>query len=165
MTKLALQSSNWVTVDEWESEQPDWTETVVTMRYKTRSLQQAHLGPSLYPVLLGCCFLFPFAFAVPLHHSSSLIGYKTNILSFLPRPSFATVPAAFTGIYFPLLLFCPPCFMPTSIAYVTVLPGSLRLKYGWWSLGVCQTRLDPSQFWVFHGVKSAFWDMNMGEER
>ncbi|XP_035526335.1 uncharacterized protein LOC118334520 [Morone saxatilis] len=33
MAKLALQSSNWVTVDEWESEQPDWTETVVTMRY------------------------------------------------------------------------------------------------------------------------------------
>ncbi|CAB1454257.1 unnamed protein product [Pleuronectes platessa] len=30
---LALQSSNWVTVDEWESQQPDWTETVVTMRY------------------------------------------------------------------------------------------------------------------------------------
>lgn len=35
MAKLALQSSNWVTVDEWESQQPDWTETVVTMRYKT----------------------------------------------------------------------------------------------------------------------------------
>ncbi|XP_051265400.1 uncharacterized protein LOC127368523 [Dicentrarchus labrax] len=33
MAKLALQSSNWVTVDEWESKQPDWTETVVTMRY------------------------------------------------------------------------------------------------------------------------------------
>nr|XP_057924188.1 nicotinamide/nicotinic acid mononucleotide adenylyltransferase 3 isoform X1 [Doryrhamphus excisus] len=33
MAKLALQSSNWVTVDEWESQQPDWTETVVTMRY------------------------------------------------------------------------------------------------------------------------------------
>ncbi|XP_074507016.1 nicotinamide/nicotinic acid mononucleotide adenylyltransferase 3 [Sebastes fasciatus] len=33
MAKLALQSSNWVTVDEWESRQPDWTETVVTMRY------------------------------------------------------------------------------------------------------------------------------------
>uniref|UniRef100_A0A8P4G151 Nicotinamide nucleotide adenylyltransferase 3 n=1 Tax=Dicentrarchus labrax TaxID=13489 RepID=A0A8P4G151_DICLA len=32
MAKLALQSSNWVTVDEWESKQPDWTETVVTMR-------------------------------------------------------------------------------------------------------------------------------------
>ncbi|XP_047446261.1 uncharacterized protein nmnat3 isoform X3 [Mugil cephalus] len=32
MAKLALQSSNWVTVDGWESQQPDWTETVVTMR-------------------------------------------------------------------------------------------------------------------------------------
>uniref|UniRef100_A0A3Q0SU47 Nicotinamide nucleotide adenylyltransferase 3 n=1 Tax=Amphilophus citrinellus TaxID=61819 RepID=A0A3Q0SU47_AMPCI len=31
MAELALQSSNWVTVDEWESQQPDWTETVVTM--------------------------------------------------------------------------------------------------------------------------------------
>ncbi|CAN9503365.1 unnamed protein product [Ophioblennius macclurei] len=33
MAKLALQSSSWVSVDEWESQQPDWTETVVTMRY------------------------------------------------------------------------------------------------------------------------------------
>ncbi|XP_061879633.1 nicotinamide/nicotinic acid mononucleotide adenylyltransferase 3-like [Entelurus aequoreus] len=33
MARIALQSSNWVTVDEWESQQPDWTETVVTMRY------------------------------------------------------------------------------------------------------------------------------------
>ncbi|XP_037132535.1 nicotinamide/nicotinic acid mononucleotide adenylyltransferase 3 [Syngnathus acus] len=33
MAKLALQSSNWVKVDEWESQQADWTETVVTMRY------------------------------------------------------------------------------------------------------------------------------------
>uniref|UniRef100_UPI0037E7E7F8 nicotinamide/nicotinic acid mononucleotide adenylyltransferase 3 n=1 Tax=Semicossyphus pulcher TaxID=241346 RepID=UPI0037E7E7F8 len=33
MARLALQSSNWVTVDDWESQQPDWTETVVTMRY------------------------------------------------------------------------------------------------------------------------------------
>ncbi|XP_041848234.1 uncharacterized protein nmnat3 [Melanotaenia boesemani] len=33
MAKLALKSSNWVTVDEWESQQPDWTETVVAMRY------------------------------------------------------------------------------------------------------------------------------------
>ncbi|XP_030258289.1 uncharacterized protein LOC115572403 [Sparus aurata] len=33
MAKLALQSSNWVRVDEWESQQQDWTETVVTMRY------------------------------------------------------------------------------------------------------------------------------------
>ncbi|XP_028448892.1 uncharacterized protein LOC114565191 [Perca flavescens] len=36
MAKLALQSSNWVTVDEWESQQPDWTETVVTMRLLDR---------------------------------------------------------------------------------------------------------------------------------
>ncbi|KAM8851263.1 nicotinamide/nicotinic acid mononucleotide adenylyltransferase 3 isoform 1-T2 [Spinachia spinachia] len=33
MAKLALRTSNWVTVDDWESQQPDWTETVVTMRY------------------------------------------------------------------------------------------------------------------------------------
>ncbi|KAM4604768.1 nicotinamide/nicotinic acid mononucleotide adenylyltransferase 3 isoform 1-T2 [Polymixia lowei] len=33
MAKLALQSSDWVAVDEWESQQPDWTETVVTMRH------------------------------------------------------------------------------------------------------------------------------------
>uniref|UniRef100_G3PS19 Nicotinamide-nucleotide adenylyltransferase n=1 Tax=Gasterosteus aculeatus TaxID=69293 RepID=G3PS19_GASAC len=32
MAKLALRSSNWVTVDDWESRQPDWTETAVTMR-------------------------------------------------------------------------------------------------------------------------------------
>lgn len=32
MTKLALQSSDWVKVDDWESQQSDWTETVVTMR-------------------------------------------------------------------------------------------------------------------------------------
>uniref|UniRef100_A0A3B3ZHA9 Cytidyltransferase-like domain-containing protein n=1 Tax=Periophthalmus magnuspinnatus TaxID=409849 RepID=A0A3B3ZHA9_9GOBI len=32
MAKLALQTSDWIKVDEWESQQPDWTETVVTMR-------------------------------------------------------------------------------------------------------------------------------------
>lgn len=32
MAKLALQSSDWVKVNEWESQQSDWTETVVTMR-------------------------------------------------------------------------------------------------------------------------------------
>lgn len=32
MAKMALQSSNWVKVDEWESQQADWTETVVTLR-------------------------------------------------------------------------------------------------------------------------------------
>ncbi|XP_072544395.1 nicotinamide/nicotinic acid mononucleotide adenylyltransferase 3 [Salminus brasiliensis] len=33
MARLALQSSDWVAVDDWESQQADWTETVVTMRY------------------------------------------------------------------------------------------------------------------------------------
>jgi len=32
MARLALQSSDWVSVDDWESKQADWTETVVTMR-------------------------------------------------------------------------------------------------------------------------------------
>lgn len=32
MARLALHSSDWVTVDDWESQQSDWTETVVTMR-------------------------------------------------------------------------------------------------------------------------------------
>lgn len=32
MAKIALQTSDWVSVDDWESQQPDWTETVITMR-------------------------------------------------------------------------------------------------------------------------------------
>lgn len=35
MARLALQSSDWITVDPWESDQPDWTETIVTMRCGT----------------------------------------------------------------------------------------------------------------------------------
>ncbi|KAG9343153.1 hypothetical protein JZ751_014126 [Albula glossodonta] len=31
MARLALRSSDWVTVDDWESKQPDWTATVLTM--------------------------------------------------------------------------------------------------------------------------------------
>uniref|UniRef100_A0A3Q3A6W3 Nicotinamide-nucleotide adenylyltransferase n=3 Tax=Kryptolebias marmoratus TaxID=37003 RepID=A0A3Q3A6W3_KRYMA len=42
MAKLALRSSNWVTVDEWESQQPDWTETVVTMRYHYERIQKEY---------------------------------------------------------------------------------------------------------------------------
>lgn len=42
MAKLALRSSNWVTVDEWESQQPDWTETVVTMRHHYGRLLKEH---------------------------------------------------------------------------------------------------------------------------
>uniref|UniRef100_A0A8C9X178 Nicotinamide-nucleotide adenylyltransferase n=1 Tax=Sander lucioperca TaxID=283035 RepID=A0A8C9X178_SANLU len=59
MAKLALQSSNWVTVDEWESQQPDWTETVVTMRYKTtlyrfpcKSMQELEDNIRLCSILL-----------------------------------------------------------------------------------------------------------------
>uniref|UniRef100_A0A671KK27 Cytidyltransferase-like domain-containing protein n=1 Tax=Sinocyclocheilus anshuiensis TaxID=1608454 RepID=A0A671KK27_9TELE len=32
MARLALQRSDWVSVDDWESQQEDWTETVVTLR-------------------------------------------------------------------------------------------------------------------------------------
>uniref|UniRef100_A0AAY4BMM6 Nicotinamide-nucleotide adenylyltransferase n=1 Tax=Denticeps clupeoides TaxID=299321 RepID=A0AAY4BMM6_9TELE len=34
MAQLALRTSDWVTVDDWESQQPDWTETVMAMRYR-----------------------------------------------------------------------------------------------------------------------------------
>uniref|UniRef100_A0A3B4EHD3 Nicotinamide-nucleotide adenylyltransferase n=1 Tax=Pygocentrus nattereri TaxID=42514 RepID=A0A3B4EHD3_PYGNA len=37
MARLGLQSSDWVAVDEWESQQADWTETVVTMRSPSHS--------------------------------------------------------------------------------------------------------------------------------
>ena len=40
MARLALQSSDWITVDEWESDQPDWTKTVVTMRCGTMRSKQ-----------------------------------------------------------------------------------------------------------------------------
>ncbi|KAM3866010.1 nicotinamide/nicotinic acid mononucleotide adenylyltransferase 3 [Diretmus argenteus] len=42
MAKLAIKSSNWLTVDEWESQQPDWMETVVTMRCGTLSSRPPH---------------------------------------------------------------------------------------------------------------------------
>ncbi|XP_037538231.1 nicotinamide/nicotinic acid mononucleotide adenylyltransferase 3 [Nematolebias whitei] len=42
MAKLALQSSDWVKVDEWESQQSDWTETVVTMRYHYERILKEH---------------------------------------------------------------------------------------------------------------------------
>lgn len=42
MAKLALQSSDWIRVDEWESQQPDWTETVVTMRYHYNHILQKY---------------------------------------------------------------------------------------------------------------------------
>ncbi|KAJ0059339.1 hypothetical protein NL108_015909 [Boleophthalmus pectinirostris] len=42
MAKLALQTSDWIRVDEWESQQPDWTETVVTMRYHYNRILQEY---------------------------------------------------------------------------------------------------------------------------
>ncbi|XP_066537183.1 nicotinamide/nicotinic acid mononucleotide adenylyltransferase 3 [Hoplias malabaricus] len=42
MARLALQSSDWVAVDDWESKQEDWTETVVTMRYHYRRVAEQH---------------------------------------------------------------------------------------------------------------------------
>ncbi|XP_048845310.1 nicotinamide/nicotinic acid mononucleotide adenylyltransferase 3 [Brienomyrus brachyistius] len=38
MARLALHSSDWVTVDDWESRQPDWTETIVTLRHHLQKL-------------------------------------------------------------------------------------------------------------------------------
>ncbi|KAL0966634.1 hypothetical protein UPYG_G00297680 [Umbra pygmaea] len=58
MARLALQSSDWVSVDDWESQQSDWTETVVTMRYHySRILKQyqestwKNQAPTSYPHL------------------------------------------------------------------------------------------------------------------
>lgn len=42
MAKLALQTSDWIRVDEWESHQPDWMETVVTMRYHYNRILQEY---------------------------------------------------------------------------------------------------------------------------
>ncbi|KAM8838777.1 nicotinamide/nicotinic acid mononucleotide adenylyltransferase 3 isoform 1-T1 [Synchiropus picturatus] len=42
MAKMALQTSNWVTVDDWESRQPDWTETVVTLRHHYGRIQKEY---------------------------------------------------------------------------------------------------------------------------
>uniref|UniRef100_A0A8C1J6X7 Nicotinamide/nicotinic acid mononucleotide adenylyltransferase 3 n=1 Tax=Cyprinus carpio TaxID=7962 RepID=A0A8C1J6X7_CYPCA len=60
MARLALQSSDWVSVDDWESKLEDWTETVVTMRYHyDRIAAQYHSSKDLPTVsaqaLLGCC--------------------------------------------------------------------------------------------------------------
>lgn len=55
MAELALQSSNWVTVDEWESQQPDWTETVVTMRYKPSLLPEISFKIKFKKILAILC--------------------------------------------------------------------------------------------------------------
>ncbi|XP_007228727.2 nicotinamide/nicotinic acid mononucleotide adenylyltransferase 3 [Astyanax mexicanus] len=74
MARLALQSSDWVTVDDWESRQADWTETVVTMRYHHNCMvekcwpstkatppeQTLASGPSQLKLLCGADFLETF---------------------------------------------------------------------------------------------------------
>lgn len=47
MAKLALQTSDWIRVDEWESRQPDWTETVVTMRYHFDRIVQKYQNSTI----------------------------------------------------------------------------------------------------------------------
>lgn len=49
MAKLALQTSDWIRVDEWESQQPDWTETVVTMRYHHNQILQKYQKSTTMP--------------------------------------------------------------------------------------------------------------------
>uniref|UniRef100_A0AAV2JUA4 Cytidyltransferase-like domain-containing protein n=1 Tax=Knipowitschia caucasica TaxID=637954 RepID=A0AAV2JUA4_KNICA len=48
MAKLALKTSDWITVDEWESQQPDWMETVVTMRYHYNRILQEQQKSSTF---------------------------------------------------------------------------------------------------------------------
>ncbi|XP_056453174.1 uncharacterized protein LOC130387904 [Gadus chalcogrammus] len=61
MAKLALQTSDWITIDEWESDQPDWTETVITMRHHHGCIlkqYQQSTGPSpQLKLLCGADFL------------------------------------------------------------------------------------------------------------
>lgn len=79
MAKLALQSSNWVRVDEWESQQQDWTETVVTMRYKTCSRQSLNgcvWDSCLGPIRRNCRMISaggPSVLPVTCRHSTSLM--------------------------------------------------------------------------------------------
>ncbi|XP_077472165.1 nicotinamide/nicotinic acid mononucleotide adenylyltransferase 3 [Stigmatopora argus] len=70
MAKLALQTSDWVDVDEWESRRPDWTETAVAMRYhhgqilkeyeRSRSSTSSQSVPPQLKLLCGADFLSTF---------------------------------------------------------------------------------------------------------
>uniref|UniRef100_G3PS20 Nicotinamide-nucleotide adenylyltransferase n=1 Tax=Gasterosteus aculeatus TaxID=69293 RepID=G3PS20_GASAC len=55
MAKLALRSSNWVTVDDWESRQPDWTETAVTMSLKQYNMEKSSRLSAPSPQLKLLC--------------------------------------------------------------------------------------------------------------
>uniref|UniRef100_A0A8C5F626 Nicotinamide nucleotide adenylyltransferase 3 n=1 Tax=Gadus morhua TaxID=8049 RepID=A0A8C5F626_GADMO len=71
MAKLALQTSDWITIDEWESDQPDWTETVVTMRCENQQLSflmclphirlSVHLwSPSIHSLVPRVLLTYPY---------------------------------------------------------------------------------------------------------
>ncbi|KAJ8357466.1 hypothetical protein SKAU_G00202600 [Synaphobranchus kaupii] len=55
MARLALRSSDWVRVDDWESEQADWTETVVTMRHHYDRILKEHQNTTGAPQLKLLC--------------------------------------------------------------------------------------------------------------
>ncbi|KAK2822234.1 hypothetical protein Q5P01_022299 [Channa striata] len=82
MAKLALQSSSWVTVDEWESQQPDWTETVVTLRHHYgRILKEYEQSTGMY----NDCSGKPLPSQAPLPSSNSCV----ELISSTPLRSLA----------------------------------------------------------------------------
>ncbi|KAJ8270196.1 hypothetical protein GJAV_G00111460 [Gymnothorax javanicus] len=74
MARLALSSSDWVRVDDWESKQADWTETVVTMRHHYEQILKRHQNTTGIPQLkLLCGADFLDTFKVPgLWHADHL---------------------------------------------------------------------------------------------
>ncbi|KAG5847539.1 hypothetical protein ANANG_G00127150 [Anguilla anguilla] len=55
MARLALGNSDWVRVDDWESKQADWTETVVTMRHHYNQILEQHQNTAGAPQLKLLC--------------------------------------------------------------------------------------------------------------
>uniref|UniRef100_A0A673KN03 Retinol binding protein 1 n=1 Tax=Sinocyclocheilus rhinocerous TaxID=307959 RepID=A0A673KN03_9TELE len=58
MARLALQSSHWVSVDDWESQQADWTETVPGQLYNKTSAKNDRTHADKYPVISKPLFLY-----------------------------------------------------------------------------------------------------------
>ncbi|MBN3300638.1 NMNA3 adenylyltransferase, partial [Amia calva] len=52
MARLALQTSDWIRVDSWESEQQQWSETVTTLR--SCSVSNAYLGSVVFSFKESC---------------------------------------------------------------------------------------------------------------
>ncbi|TRY99689.1 hypothetical protein DNTS_029429 [Danionella cerebrum] len=84
MARLALQNSDWVTVDDWESQQADWTETVVTMRYHYNRIaalysEASHKAADAPQLKLLCGADFMDTFKVPglwrEDHMEEVVGH------------------------------------------------------------------------------------------